>query len=313
MQLPVENPLVIITGPTAVGKTHLSFDLVKTFNGEIISADSRLFYRGLDIGTAKPTKTERRLVPHHLIDIADPDETLSLAVFQQSVYSLCRQLWKQEKVPFLVGGTGQFIRAIMEGWVIPPQEPNFRLREEIEAWGAAIGPEALHQRLHIIDQDAAEKIDARNLRRTVRALEVIFSTGKLFSTQRQRRKRGIRYKVIGLNRDRHTLYQRIDERINQMFQDGFVDEVKALLENGYDPQLPSLSAIGYKEVITYLQRKMEMDEVIVLMKRRTRSYVRRQANWFKSDDPRIQWFEMDDNVESKIKDYIVSEYGWEYG
>lgn len=313
MRLPVNNPLVIITGPTAVGKTQLSLNLVETFDGEIISADSRLFYRGMDIGTAKPSRENRSLVAHHLIDIADPNETLSLAVFQESVYKLARQLWKKDKVPFLVGGTGQFIRAIMEGWVIPPQAPNFQLRDVIEEWSAAIGPEALHNGLSIIDPDAAEKIDARNLRRTVRALEVIFSTGRLFSTQRQRRKRGIRYKVIGLKRDRETLYQRIDARIDQMFKYGFVEEVKALLEAGYDPQLPSLSAIGYKEVIAYLQGKMEMDEVVVLMKRRTRSYVRRQANWFKLDDPRIHWFEMDDDVESKIADYIVKEDGWEYG
>jgi tRNA dimethylallyltransferase len=313
MQLPVKKPLIILTGPTAVGKTQLSLDIVESLHGEIISADSRLFYRGLDIGTAKPTKKEREIVPHHLIDIAAPDETMSLAVFQQSVYRISQELWAKGKVPFLVGGTGQFVRAIMEGWQIPPQEPDIRLRQVIEEWGAEIGPDALHTRLQIIDNAAAQKIEPSNLRRTVRALEVIFSTGELFSSQRKRKKRGFQYKVIGLYRDRAELYERIDERITQMFTDGFLDEVRALLDTGYDADLPSLSAIGYKEVIAHLQGKIDMDEVIKLMKRRTRAYVRRQANWFKQDDPRIRWFEMDDALESKIIDYIISAKEWKNG
>jgi tRNA dimethylallyltransferase len=313
MQLTVKNPVVLITGPTAVGKTQLSLNLVHQFDGEIISADSRLFYRGLDIGTAKPTLEERMRVKHHLIDIANPDETLSLAVFQQAVYRITRQLWENEKTPFVVGGTGQFIKAIMEGWVIPPYAPDTALRQKILEWGAEVGAEDLHEKLQMIDPAAAEKIESGNLRRTVRAFEVIFSSGALFSSQRQRQFYGIKYKVIGLNRDRKTLYQRIDERIHQMFAEGFVDEVRSLIGQGYDPSLPSLSAIGYKEVIAYLQGKMNMDEVILLMKRRTRSYVRRQANWFKPDDPRIKWFEINDDVESSVIDYIGSSKDWKDG
>ena len=310
MQLAVKKPVVIITGPTAVGKTRISLSIAEKLKGEIISADSRLFYRGLDIGTAKPTLADRKRVLHHLIDIAEPDETLSLAVFQQSVYRISEQLWEREKIPFLVGGTGQFIRAIMEGWVVPPQEPDRALRQKIVEWGNEIGADILHEKLQMIDPAAAEKIEAGNLRRTVRAFEVIFSTGDLFSSQQQRHERGFKYKVVGLNLDRKMLYQRIDERINQMFVDGFVDEVRSLIDKGFDPSLPALSAIGYKEVIAYLQGKMSMDEVIVLMKRRTRSYVRRQANWFKPDDPRIKWFEFNDDVESDIINFIISPKDW---
>ena len=310
MQLSVKNPLVIIIGPTAVGKTQLSLRIAQRLDGEIISADSRLFYRGLDIGTAKPSPEERKLIKHHLIDIADPGQTLSLAVFQESVYRISRQLWKLEKTPLLVGGTGQFIRAIMEGWVIPPQKPDQALRQKIFEWGEAIGPELLHKKLQMIDPLAAEKIEAGNLRRTVRAFEVIFSTGDLFSSQRQRKNRGFKYKVVGLKRDRKALYQRIDERIYKMFADGFVDEVGSLINQGFSPALPALSAIGYKEVIAYLQEKMSMEEVIMLMKRRTRAYARRQANWFKPDDARIKWFEIDDDVESDIINYIISPKEW---
>jgi len=313
MQLPVDHPLIILTGPTAVGKTTLSLKIVARFNGEIISADSRLFYRGLDIGTAKPSQRERGKIPHHLIDIADPDETLSLAVFQQSVYEIAENLWQRNKIPFLVGGTGQFIRAIMEGWVIPPQQPNKRMREYFNAWGEKIGPSTLHEKLHLIDPAAAEKINPRNLRRTVRALEVIFSTGKLFSCQRKKKSRGLNLKVIGLIRERKTLYERVDRRIEKMFADGFVEEVESLLAQGYDPNLPSLSAIGYREVINYLRGNITMEDVVRLMKRRTRSYIRRQANWFKPDDPRIAWFEMREGIEDEIFSYIKTKEGWQNG
>ena len=303
----------MITGPTAVGKTQLSLEIVGSLNGEIISADSRLFYKGLDIGTAKPSRNERKVVKHHLIDIADPDETLSLSVFQQSVYSICEKLWGEGKVPFLVGGTGQFIRAIIEGWVIPPQYPNEEMRGILELWGEKIGPENLHEKLRLLDPKAAEKMDARNLRRIIRAFEVIFSTGKMFSDQRKKQKFGFKFKVIGLTRDREELYQRVDERIVQMFENGFVDEVRALLDQGYHPELPALSAIGYKEVIGYLQGNIRMDEVVLLMKRRTRSYIRRQANWFKLKDERIKWFEMHDGVGQEVLDYIISKDGWKNG
>lgn len=313
MPLPADRPLIIITGPTAVGKTQISFDIVEHFRGEVISADSRLFYRGLDIGTAKPTAEERKRIKHHLIDNAEIDQTLSLAVFQQAVYRIAGQLWAENKVPFVVGGTGQFIRAIMEGWMIPPRKPDRGLRAVLEAWGEMIGPAALHQRLALIDPRAAEKIEPGNTRRSVRALEVIFLTGRLFSAQRVKQSRGFQYKVVGLMRPRSELYQRVDARIAQMFEDGLVEEVRHLLAQGYEADLPALSAIGYKEVIAHIHGEMEMEEVVRLMKKRTRSYIRRQANWFKPDDPSIRWFQMHPGIKDDIIQFIESSKGWQDG
>ena len=313
MRLSVKKPLIIITGPTAVGKTDLSLTLVQEFNGEIISSDSRLFYRGMDIGTAKPSLEERQLVKHHLIDIADINETLNLAVFQQEVYQIAEGLWAEDRVPFLVGGTGQFVRAIMEGWVIPPEKPNFDLRNTLEHWGNSIGAAALYDKLKIVDPDAAKNIEPGNLRRTVRALEVIISTGELFSTQRRRQLYGLQFKVVGLIRDRKELYQRIDDRIDKMLEKGFELEVRGILAKGYQPELPALSAIGYKEMIDFINGKISKDEVTLLMKRRTRQYVRRQANWFKQDDPRIRWFDVSKEIMPEVKEFILSTKGWQDG
>ena len=310
MQFQIERPLIIIIGPTAVGKTEVSIRLAEDLGGEIISADSRLFYRGMDIGTAKPTAEELGRVRHHLINVSDIDNSWSLAVFQEEVYRLADEIRSRGRIPFLVGGTGQYIRAIIEGWCIPPQEPNFQLRDAIQSYGEMIGAAKLYEKLQIVDPNAAEKIEPRNLRRTIRAFEVIFSTGNLFSTQRGKQPIDFQYKLIGLSRDRTDLYQRIDERIDSMFRSGFVMEVETILKNGYTRDLPPLSAIGYKEVIAMLSGEMDREEAIRLMKRRTRQYVRRQANWFKESDPQIEWFKMESAIKEKIKSYILSPIGW---
>ncbi|MDO9545294.1 MAG: tRNA (adenosine(37)-N6)-dimethylallyltransferase MiaA [Pelolinea sp.] len=311
MQFQIEKPLILIVGPTGVGKTEISIKLAEDLNGEIISVDSRLFYRGMDIGTAKPTIQERNRISHHLIDVSEIDDPWSLAVFQEEVYRLADEIRTRGKIPFLVGGTGQYIRAIIEGWSIPPQEPDFDLRNAIRSLGETIGAEKLFEKLQIVDPDAAERIEPRNLRRTVRAFEVIFSTGKLFSAQKDKKPIDFQYKLIGLSRGRQELYQRIDDRIENMFETGFIAEVETILKNGYRRDLPSLSAIGYKEVIAMLCGEIDSEEAIRLMKRRTRQYVRRQANWFKSSDPKINWFEMEPEVEEKIKSFILSQNGWE--
>ena len=290
MSLPeVPNPLVVILGPTAVGKTELSLRLAERTGGEIISADSRYLYRGMDIGTAKPTPAELARVPHHLIDVADPDEIWSLAVFKQAAIEAIRAVLSRGRLPILVGGTGQYVRAIVEDWDIPAQEPDNRLRERIESWGKEIGPGELHDRLAVIDPAAAQRIQPSNVRRTVRALEVIFLTGRRFSEQYTRSGSPFSLLLIGLQRPRAELYQRIDARIEAMIADGLVDEVKGLLEKGYAPDLPTLSAIGYREVAATLQGEMSLDEAVVQMKRLTRQFVRRQANWFKESDPTIHW------------------------
>jgi tRNA dimethylallyltransferase len=284
-------PLILIIGPTAVGKTELSIQLAERLNGEIISADSRLFYRGMDIGTAKPTPDERGRVPHHLIDVADPDEIWSLAVFQNAATEIIADIHTRGKLPFLVGGTGQYIRAVTEGWSPPEVKPDPRLRGVLEGLAEDNGIYWLHEGLERNDVAAAKKIDPRNVRRTVRALEVILTAGKPFSKQRRQKASPYNLLTIGLKRSREELYQRVDQRIEAMFAAGFVDEVKELLEKGYSPELPTMSAIGYRECVSVIKGELSVEQAKVEIRRATRVFVRRQANWFKEDDPNIQWFE----------------------
>jgi len=297
-------PLVVILGPTAVGKTTVSVALASRLDGEIVSADSRLLYRGMDIGTAKPTPAEMQGIPHHLIDVAEPDEMWSLAIYQREAYRIIDGIHSRGRLPFLVGGTGQYIRSIVEGWHIPPQKPDLRLREAITHWAEEIGVEGLYERLERLDPAAASNIDYRNLRRTVRALEVIFKTGERFSDLRQ--KHTCRYNplVLGIARTRESLYDRIDRRVEQMLDQGLVDEVQGLLDAGYTQDLPTFSAIGYAEVIRYLQGEISLEEAVPLIKRNTRIFVRRQANWFKPDDERIAWFTASPHLEDEMEAYI---------
>ena len=307
----IPQPLIVIVGPTAVGKTDISILLAERLNGEILSADSRLFYRGMDIGTAKPTPVEQKRVSHHLIDVVEPDQTWSLAMFQREAHKAIREIHQRKKLPFLVGGTGQYIRAITEEWEIPETAPDQSVREALEKWAVQIGPDGLYDRLVVLDPEAAQRIDPRNLRRTIRALEVILKTGQKFSTQRSKGKSRYRLLQLGITRPRPELYARIDARIQAMLEEGFVEEVQGLLDAGYDPDLPSLSAIGYRQIIDYLQGEIDLDEAIVLMKRITRQFVRRQANWFKLDDPRTLWFQAGtdtvDRMEHVIKEFLSSQ------
>lgn len=308
MNFQTNKPLVVIVGPTASGKTAVSIDLAKRLNGEIVSADSRLLYRGMDIGTAKPTDAEQENVPHHLIDVADPDETWSLALYQRTAYQVIDSIMERSKLPILVGGTGQYVRAIIEGWRIPPQAPDESLRESLSRWAEMIGPEGLHQRLATLDPQAAEMIDYRNMRRTIRALEVILNTGERFSDLRKKQQCRYTPFIFGISRPREVLYQRIDQRIDQMIADGLVEEVQTLLQSGYQADLPTLSAIGYGEIIQYLNNQVSLEEAVTLIRRNTRIFVRRQANWFKPDDPRIHWVEaaegMVDNMEEMIRRWL---------
>jgi tRNA dimethylallyltransferase len=294
-------PLIVIVGPTAVGKTSASIALAEQLNGEIVSADSRLLYRGMDIGTAKPMMEERKGVPHHLIDVAEPDENWSLAIYQREAYKAIDAVLSRNKLPILVGGTGQYVRSIIEGWHIPPQKPDPALREALNQWAEEIGAAALHERLRSLDAEAAEKIDYRNVRRVVRALEVILKTGERFSDLR--RKQACRYRpiILGIEMDREVLYARVDRRIEIMLAAGLVDEVRALLEQGFAPDLPTLSAIGYAEIIQSLQGAISYEEAVELIKRNTRVFVRRQANWFKPGDERITWIRAGENLVDQME------------
>ncbi len=304
MPPPTPPPLIVILGPTAVGKTEVALQLAERLHGEIVSADSRLLYRGMDIGTAKPTLTEQARVPHHLVDVTDPDEAWSLAVFQRAAYQAIGGIQARGRLPFLVGGTGQYIRAVIEGWEIPEVEPDPRLRVALEKWAGEIGAEGLHARLSALDPAAAARIDPPNLRRTVRALEVILHTGRRFSAQKGRRGSPYRTLILGLNRPRPELYERIDARIQAMLDAGLIEEVGGLLKQGYSPDLPPLSAIGYRQIIAYLQNEITLDEVLVQMKRITRQFVRRQANWFKADDPNILWFRAGPGIAAEMEQAI---------
>ena len=292
-QHPSKIPVTVIVGPTAVGKTAFAIELAKIANAEIVSADSRYFYRGMDIGTAKPTPEERQSIPHHLIDVADPDETWSLALFQQKAYDAIASIHERGKNVIVVGGTGQYIRALLQGWSPPTMEADLVMRSVLEDWANEIGPMEIHKKLAILDPIAAEKIDYRNVRRTIRALEVIFGSGQRFSEQRKVTESPYSFLILGLNRSRSSLYQRIDQRIDQMIRQGFIEEVAGLLEKGYSPALPSMSAIGYREISAYLNHEITLDEAIRLIKQRTRNFVRRQSNWFKTSDPQIHWFNLE--------------------
>lgn len=304
MQSTNKPPLILIVGPTAVGKTELALQLAERLNGEIVSADSRLFYRGMDIGTAKPTPEEQARVRHHLIDIADPDEILSLAVFQENARAAIADIHTRSKIPFLVGGTGQYFRAVTEGWTPPEVRPDERLRAELDRMKEERGVDWLYEKLKELDPVAAEKIDPRNYRRTIRALEVIMTTGKRFSEQRGHGESLYHLITIGLTRPRAQLYVRVDQRIDQMFANGFLDEVKNLLAKGYSPSLPTMSAIGYREGIRVVHGELSEDQAKVEMRRVTRVFVRRQANWFKESDPNVKWFRVEQGIIDEMELYL---------
>ena len=294
LKMPWRNdikPLLILIGPTAVGKTDTAILLARQLDAEIISVDSRYFYRGMDIGTAKPSQAEMGGIPHHLIDVANPDERWSLTIFQEAAKRHIEEIYARGRLPMLVGGTGQFIRAVMDDWQPPEQAPDERMRTVLETWGRQIGPAEIHRRLALIDPQAAARIDANNLRRTVRALEVIFKTGVRFSEQRRQNPSPYTCLQIGLIRSREELYARIDERIDLMLKNGLIEEVRGLMEAGYSLSLPSMSAIGYREVGQYIRGEITLEEAAIQMKRLTRQFVRRQANWFIENDPDIHWYE----------------------
>lgn len=290
------KPLVVFLGPTASGKTDAAIAIAQKINGEIISCDSRLFYRGMDIGTAKPSREQLASVPHHLIDIAEPDEPVSLALYQEMCKRIIDYLHHQNKIPVFVGGTGQYLYSITEAWNIPEQAPDTQIRNVLENIAKKMGQDNLFHYLEILDPQAAMTIDKRNIRRVVRALEVIYITGYRFSEQKSKGVSPYKLVQIGLKWPREELYRRIDLRIDKMFADGLVDEVAGLLQKGYTTRLPGMSAIGYNEVALYLTGRLTLDESVMLIKRKTRQFVRRQANWFKPDDPEIHWFDPGENV-----------------
>ena len=283
------SPLVAVVGPTAAGKTALAVRLAEAFGGEIVSADSRQVYRGMEIGTAKATPEERARVPHHLLDVIDPDQTLGLAQFQALAYAAIDGVLARRKIPFLAGGTGLYVMAVVEGWQVPIVPPDDALRRALYRQAEEQGAEALYARLQAADPGAAQRIDPRNVRRVIRALEVCLATGRPISEQRGKSPPSYRTLMIGLTLPRPQLYRRIDERVEAMFEHGLEEEVRRLVAAGYGFNLPAMSGVGYGQFAPYLAGQATLAEVIQAIKRATRRFVRHQSNWFRLDDPRIHW------------------------
>lgn len=284
-----ERPLIVILGPTAVGKTTFAVDLALALNGEIVGADSRQIYRYMDIGTAKPTTEQRDSVPHHLIDLVAPDENLTLANYQRRAYSEIDAIQQRGRIPILVGGTGQYITAITEGWSIPEVPPNEPLRAELEDHAREHGALPLHQRLEQIDPAAAARIHPNNVRRVIRALEVCLETGKSISQLQQKHPPPYRILELGLTLDRHLLYERADKRIDSMMQQGFLEEVRWLLNAGYDRSLPSMSGLGYAQLAAHLTNHYPLQTAIQDTITATHDFIRRQFTWFRGHDNGIMW------------------------
>jgi tRNA dimethylallyltransferase len=284
-----EQPLIVLLGATATGKTSLAIHLAQQLNGEIISADSRQIYREMDIGTAKATPEQQRAIPHHLIDVVNPDETLSAAEYQRLAQDTIEGIHARGKLPFLVGGTGQYLTMLTEGWAPPAVAPDEALRVELEAYAAQYGAEALHARLRHIDSAAAQAIHPNNVRRAVRALEVYTITGQPFSQQQHKAPPPYRITLLGLTMDREALYRRADARVDQMMADGLLMEVQDLLNKGYDRTLPSMTGLGYAEMCTHLLDGESLESAIQRTKHNTHDFIRRQEIWFRGHDRGIVW------------------------
>ena len=283
--------VLFIVGATASGKTGAALALASRSPRpvEIVNADSRQVYRGMSIGTAKPAPAELARVRHHLIDVADPPEGFSLAAFLGLAREAIADILGRGAIPVVVGGTGQYVWGLAEGWQAPEVPPQAELRASLERRAAEEGSDALHERLAELDPDAAAFIDPRNVRRVVRALEVIEVTGAPFSGQRGKVPPDFAPSVFGLRGDRAELHARISLRVGDMIAAGWVDEVRSLLDTGYRPELPAFSSVGYREIAAHLAGESTLEEAIAQAKSATQRLARSQGTWFKANDDRISW------------------------
>lgn len=304
MQPAAEVPLLVIVGPTGVGKTELAVRLAELFGGEVVSADSRQIYRFMDIGTAKPDAEQRARAPHHLIDLVDPDQVLTAAEYQSLALAAINEISARGNLPILVGGTGLYVRVVTEGFEIPRVAPDEGLRTRLEAEAHSAGTAALHARLAGIDPKAAAGIDPRNVRRVVRALEVCIVTGRPVSQQQRRQGSRFRELRLGLTMERQRLFAGIDARVDAMIASGLVDEVRGLVSRGCRWDLPAMSAVGYREVGAYLRGEVTLEEAVRDLKSATHRYVRQQYNWFRLNDPRIHWLSAQPDPLSEAKSLV---------
>lgn len=299
------NPLIILAGPTAVGKTELSLKLARRLNTEIVSADSMQIYKYMDIGTAKPSPEERKAVPHHLLDLVEPDQEFSVADYKAYFEATVASLYQRGKIPLVTGGTGLYIRACIQAFDLGPGKPDPDLRRELNEQAERFGVNYLHQRLRESDPEAASKIHPNDRRRLIRALEVFINTGVPISSLQKNRSIRFKYKLIYifLNRERNELYDRIEKRVERMIADGLIDEVRSLLERGYSPDLKPMQSLGYKQINLFLQGKLTLEEAIASIKQETRRYAKRQLTWFRKE-PIDYHFNVSGNSEEFFGDIL---------
>ncbi len=287
------KPLIILTGPTAVGKTELSIALAKSIGGEIISADSMQVYKYMDIGTAKIRSEEMDGVPHHLIDILEPDVAFNVAMFKDLAKSSVEDIYSRGRIPILVGGTGFYIQALLYDIDFSEEDSDSSIRKELETLVEIKGAAFLHEKLREVDPESAEQIHANNVKRVIRALEYYQLHGEKISThnETERHKESpYDFLYFVLTHDRQVLYERIEKRIDQMIDHGLISEVDNLLKKGYDSSLVSMQGLGYKELIPYLQKKCTLDEAIYVLKRDTRHFAKRQLTWFRRER-NVRWLD----------------------
>lgn len=308
----MKKPLIILTGPTAVGKTSLSLSLAKELEGEIVSADSMQVYRYMDIGTAKIREEERQGIPHHLIDVLDPWEDFNVVRFQEMAREALGKIWERGHIPIVTGGTGFYIQALLYDIHFTENNEDSSLRKELEDYARENGAEALHSRLEKVDEKAAVQIHFNNVKRVIRALEFYYQTGKKMSEHNEEeRKRTSPYdfKYFVLNDEREHLYAGINRRVDLMMEEGLVEEVRKLKEMGCDSTMVSMQGLGYKEILSYLEGECTLDEAVYKIKRDTRHFAKRQITWFKRERDVIWLHKPDyDYDEMKIREAVLSYY-----
>lgn len=304
-----QKPLIVLTGPTAVGKTELSIMLAKLIGGEIISADSMQVYRGMDIGSAKVTKEEMQGIPHHLIDILEPDEEFHVVRFQEYAKRCMQEIWDRGNIPILTGGTGFYIQAVLYDIDFTETECNQEYREQLEALAVSHGPEHLHEMLRQVDPESADAIHANNVKRVIRALEFYHETGRKISVHNEeehRKESPYQFAYFVLNDERSRLYERIDRRVDQMMEQGLLREVRALKEKGFDRSMVSMQGLGYKEILAYLDGEISLEEAVRILKRDTRHFAKRQLTWFRRERE-VTWIDRQAFLQDheKILEYIM--------
>ncbi len=305
----MRGTLVGIVGPTATGKTAAGICLAETLEGEIISADSMAVYRGMDIGTAKPTPEEQRAVRFHLIDVVRPDEEFSAAVFRSLAGDAFTDIIARGKAPILVGGTGMYVKALTGGFNIPEVAPDRALRDRLKEDAERSGGECLLEQLRAVDPTSASRLHPRDLKRIIRALEVFQATGRPISYFHETMgtvEVAYGVKMFGLTMSRPALYERIERRVDGMIEAGLVEEVRRLLDQGYDPGLPAMKGLGYKQIAGYLLGEYDLRTAVELLKRDTRRFAKRQLTWFRAD-PGIRWLDVEGRSAEKVAETIAAE------